>query len=139
MVIPVNLNPLSELAYDVTRIMRTEHLIALFFLFLSDFVSGIIAAYISGNVLESKRWINGVLRKALIFLIIFCLGIVSAVVEQPYIYFIFLFLFGTGELKSIFENLEKAKMPGMGEISTILNTIIEHILKKIKAFGDKFK
>ena len=133
------LRPLNNFLLDLTQIIQTEHLILLFVLFVVDFFSGICSAFISEKEIESKKWIDGLLRKSVIFLTVFSLGVVSAVVDQPFIFITFYLLFVFGELKSIFENLEKIGIPGMKDISNIFDNFTKHIVKKIRAFFDKFK
>lgn len=133
------LKPLNDFLLDLTQIMRTEHLILLFVLFVVDFFSGICSAFISDADIESKKWIDGLLRKSVIFLTVFSLGVVSAVLDQPLIFTTFFLLFVFGELKSIFENLEKIGVPGMKDISNIFDNFTKNIVKKVRAFFDKFK
>lgn len=132
------LRPLNDFLIDLTQIMKTEYLILLFVLFVVDFFSGICSAFISDTEMKSKKWIDGLLRKSVIFLTVFSLGVVSAVLEQPLIFFTFFLLFVFGELKSIFENLEKIGIPGMKDISSIFDNLTKHIAKKIKTFFEKF-
>lgn len=132
------LRPLNDFLIDLTQIMKTEYLILLFVLFVVDFFSGICSAFISDTEMKSKKWIDGLLRKSVIFLTVFSLGVVSAVLEQPLIFFTFFLLFVFGELKSIFENLEKIGIPGMKDISSIFDNFTKHIAKKIKTFFEKF-
>ena len=132
------LRPLNDFLIDLTQIMKTEYLILLFVLFVVDFFSGICSAFISDTEMKSKKWIDGLLRKSVIFLTVFSLGVVSAVLEQPSIFFTFFLLFVFGELKSIFENLEKIGIPGMKDISSIFDNLTKHIAKKIKTFFEKF-
>ena len=132
------LKPLNDFLLDLTQIMRTEHLILLFVLFVVDFFSGICSAFISDTEIESKKWIDGLLRKSVIFLTVFTLGVVSAVLDQPLIFFTFFLLFVFGELKSIFENLEKMGIPGMKDISNIFDNFTKHVVEKIRTFFEKF-
>ena len=132
------LRPLNDFLIDLTQIMKTEYLILLFVLFVVDFFSGICSAFISDTEMKSKKWIDGLLRKSVIFLTVFSLGVVSAVLEQPLIFFTFFLLFVFGELKSIFENLEKIGIPGMKDISSIFDNFTKYIAKKIKTFFEKF-
>lgn len=133
------LKPLNDFLLDLTQIMRTEHLILLFVLFVVDFFSGICSAFISDTEIGSKKWIDGLLRKSVIFLTVFSLGVVSAVLDQPFIFTTFFLLFVFGELKSIFENLEKIGVPGMKDISNIFDNFTKRIVKKVRAFFDTFK
>ena len=132
------LRPLNDFLIDLTQIMKTEYLILLFVLFVVDFFSGICSAFISDTEIKSKKWIDGLLRKSVIFLTVFSLGVVSAVLDQPLIFFTFFLLFVFGELKSIFENLEKIGIPGMEDISNIFDNFTKYIVKKIRAFFEKF-
>ena len=132
------LRPLNDFLIDLTQLMKTEYLILLFVLFVVDFFSGICSAFISDTEMKSKKWIDGLLRKSVIFLTVFSLGVVSAVLEQPLIFFTFFLLFVFGELKSIFENLEKIGIPGMKDISSIFDNFTKYIAKKIKTFFEKF-
>ena len=132
------LKPLNDFLLDLTQIMRTEHLILLFVLFVVDFFSGICSAFISDTDIKSKKWIDGLLRKSVIFLTVFSLGVVSAVLDQPLIFFTFFLLFVFGELKSIFENLEKMGIPGMKDISNIFDNFTKHVVEKIRTFFEKF-
>ena len=132
------LKPLNDFLLDLTQIMRTEHLILLFVLFVVDFFSGICSAFISDTDIKSKKWIDGLLRKSVIFLSVFSLGVVSAVLDQPFIFFTFFLLFVFGELKSIFENLEKIGIPGMKDISNIFDNFTKRVVKKIRTFFEKF-
>ena len=133
------LRPLNDFLIDLTQIMKTEYLILLFVLFVVDFFSGICSAFISDTEIKSKKWIDGLLRKSVIFLTVFSLGVVSAVLDQPLIFFTFFLLFVFGELKSIFENLEKIGIPGMKDISNIFDNFTKHVVKKIRTFFEKFK
>ena len=132
------LKPLNDFLLDLTQIMRTEHLILLFVLFVVDFFSGICSAFISDTDIKSKKWIDGLLRKSVVFLTVFSLGVVSAVLDQPLIFFTFFLLFVFGELKSIFENLEKMGIPGMKDISNIFDNFTKHVVEKIRTFFEKF-
>ena len=114
------LRPLNDLLIDLTQIMKTEYLILLFVLFVVDFFSGICSAFISETEIESKKWIDGLLRKSVIFLTVFSIGVVSAVLDQPLIFFTFFLLFVFGELKSIFDNF------------------IKNVVRKIRTFFEKF-
>ena len=132
------LRPLNDFLIDLTQIMKTEYLILLFVLFVVDLFSGICSAFISDTDIKSKKWIDGLLRKSVIFLTVFSLGVVSAVLDQPLIFFTFFLLFVFGELKSIFENLEKIGIPGMKDISNIFDNFTKHVVKKIRTFFEKF-
>ena len=132
------LRPLNDFLIDLTQIMKTEYLILLFVLFVVDLFSGICSAFISDTEIKSKKWIDGLLRKSVIFLTVFSLGVVSAVLDQPLIFFTFFLLFVFGELKSIFENLEKIGIPGMKDISSIFDNFTKHVIKKIRTFFEKF-
>ena len=132
------LRPLNDFLIDLTQIMKTEYLILLFVLFVVDLFSGICSAFISDTDIKSKKWIDGLLRKSVIFLTVFSLGVVSAVLDQPLIFFTFFLLFVFGELKSIFENLEKIGIPGMKDISSIFDNFTKHVIKKIRTFFEKF-
>lgn len=132
------LRPLNDFLIDLTQIMKTEYLILLFVLFVVDFFSGICSAFISDTEIKSKNWIDGLLRKSVIFLTVFSLGVVSAVLDQPLIFFTFFLLFVFGELKSIFENLEKIGIPGMKDISNIFDNFTKRVVKKIRTFFEKF-
>ena len=132
------LRPLNDFLIDLTQIMKTEYLILLFVLFVVDFFSGICSAFISDTEIKSKKWIDGLLRKSVIFLTVFSLGVVSAVLDQPLIFFTFFLLFVFGELKSIFENLEKIGIPGMKDISNIFDNFTKHVVRKIRTFFEKF-
>ena len=133
------LRPLNDFLIDLTQIMKTEYLILLFVLFVVDFFSGICSAFISDTEVKSKKWIDGLLRKSVIFLTVFSLGVVSAVLDQPLMFFTFFLLFVFGELKSIFENLEKIGIPGMKDISNIFDNFTKHVVRKIRTFFEKFK
>lgn len=132
------LRPLNDFLIDLTQIMKTEYLILLFVLFVVDLFSGICSAFISDTDIKSKKWIDGLLRKSVIFLTVFSLGVVSAVLDQPLIFFTFFLLFVFGELKSIFENLEKIGIPGMKDISNIFDNFTKHVVEKIRTFFEKF-
>ena len=132
------LRPLNDFLIDLTQIMKTEYLILLFVLFVVDFFSGICSAFISDTEIKSKKWIDGLLRKSVIFLTVFSLGVVSAVLDQPLIFFTFFLLFVFGELKSIFENLEKIGIPGMKDISNIFDNFTKHVVIKIRTFFENF-
>ena len=132
------LRPLNDFLIDLTQIMKTEYLILLFVLFVVDLFSGICSAFISDTDIKSKKWIDGLLRKSVIFLTVFSLGVVSAVLDQPLIFFTFFLLFVFGELKSIFENLEKIGIPGMKDISNIFDNFTKCVVKKIRTFFEKF-
>ena len=132
------LRPLNDLLVDLTQIMKTEYLILLFVLFVVDFFSGICSAFISDTEIKSKKWIDGLLRKSVIFLTVFSLGVVSAVLDQPLIFFTFFLLFVFGELKSIFDNLEKIGIQGMKDISNIFDNFTKNVVRKIRTFFEKF-
>lgn len=132
------LRPLNDFLIDLTQIMKTEYLILLFVLFVVDFFSGMCSAFISDTEVKSKKWIDGLLRKSVIFLTVFSLGVVSAVLDQPLIFFTFFLLFVFGELKSIFENLEKIGIPGMKDISNIFDNFTKRVVRKIRTFFEKF-
>ena len=132
------LRPLNDFLIDLTQIMKTEYLILLFILFVVDLFSGICSAFISDTEIESKKWIDGLLRKSVIFLTVFSLGVVSAVLDQPSIFITFFFLFIFGELKSIFDNLETIGIPGMKDISSIFDNFTKHVVEKIRTFFEKF-
>ena len=132
------LRPLNDLLIDLTQILKTEYLILLFVLFVVDFFSGICSAFISETEIESKKWIDGLLRKSVIFLTVFSIGVVSAVLDQPLIFFTFFLLFVFGELKSIFDNLEMIGIPGMKDISNIFDNFTKHVVEKIRTFFEKF-
>ena len=132
------LRPLNDFLIDLTQIMKTEYLILLFVLFVVDLFSGICSAFISDTDIKSKKLIDGLLRKSVIFLTVFSLGVVSAVLDQPLIFFTFFLLFVFGELKSIFENLEKIGIPGMKDISNIFDNFTKHVVEKIRTFFEKF-
>ena len=132
------LRPLNDFLINLTQIMKTEYLILLFVLFVVDLFSGICSAFISDTDIKSKKWIDGLLRKSVIFLTVFSLGVVSAVLDQPLIFFTFFLLFVLGELKSIFENLEKMGIPGMKDISNIFDNFTKHVVEKIGTFFEKF-
>lgn len=132
------LRPLNDFLIDLTQIMKTEYLILLFVLFVVDFFSGICSAFISDTEIKSKKWIDGLLRKSVIFLTVFSLGVVSAVLDQPLIFFTFFLLFVFGELKSIFENLEKMGIPGMKDVSNIFDNFTKHVVIKIRTFFENF-
>jgi len=132
------LRPLNDFLIDLTQIMKTEYLILLFVLFVVDFFSGICSAFISDTEIKSKKWIDGLLRKSVIFLTVFSLGVVSAVLDQPLIFFTFFLLFVFGELKSIFDNLEKMGIPGMKDISNIFDNFTKHVVEKIRTFFENF-
>ena len=132
------LRPLNDFLINLTQIMKTEYLILLFVLFVVDLFSGICSAFISDTEIKSKKWIDGLLRKSVIFLTVFSLGVVSAVLDQPLIFFTFFLLFVFGELKSIFENLEKIGIPGMKDISNIFDNFTKHVVRKIRTFFEKF-
>ena len=132
------LRPLNDFLIDLTQIMKTEYLILLFVLFVVDLFSGICSAFISDTDIKSKKLIDGLLRKSVIFLTVFSLGVVSAVLDQPLIFFTFFLLFVFGELKSIFENLEKIGIPGMKDISNIFDNFTKRVVKKIRTFFEKF-
>ena len=132
------LRPLNDFLIDLTQIMKTEYLILLFVLFVVDFFSGICSAFISDTEIKSKKWIDGLLRKSVIFLTVFSLGVVSAVLDQPLIFFTFFLLFVFGELKSIFDNLEKIGIQGMKDISNIFDNFTNNVVRKIRTFFEKF-
>ena len=132
------LRPLNDFLIDLTQIMKTEYLILLFVLFVVDFFSGICSAFISDTEIKSKKWIDGLLRKSVIFLTVFSLGVVSAVLDQPLIFFTFFLLFVFGELKSIFDNLEKIGIQGMKDVSNIFDNFTKNVVRKIRTFFENF-
>ena len=129
---------LDKFFIELTQTMRTEHLIALAFIFVVDFLTGITAAKISGKEIKSSKWIDGLLRKVSIFLALFGVGIVSVLLEKKVIFVIFYGLFMLGELKSIFENMANMGIPRMEEITNMINVLIDHVIRIMKEFFEKF-
>ena len=129
---------LDKFFIELTQTMRTEHLIALAFIFVVDFLTGITAAKISGKEIKSSKWIDGLLRKVSIFLALFGMGIVSALMEKKVIFVIFYGLFMLGELKSIFENMANMGIPRMEEITNTINVLIDRTIRIMEEFFEKF-
>ncbi len=129
---------LDKFFIELTQTMRTEHLIALAFIFIVDFLTGITASKITGKKIKSSKWIDGLLRKVSIFLALFGLGIVSVLLEKKVIFVIFYGLFMLGELKSIFENMANMGIPRMEEITNMTNVLIDHVIRIVKEFFEKF-
>ncbi len=129
---------LDKFFIELTQTMRTEHLIALAFIFIVDFLTGITASKITGKKIKSSKWIDGLLRKVSIFLALFGLGIVSVLLEKKVIFVIFYGLFMLGELKSIFENMANMGIPRMEEITNMTNVLIDHVIRIMKEFFEKF-
>ena len=129
---------LDKFFIELTQTMRTEHLIALVFIFIVDFLTGITAAKITGKKIKSSKWIDGLLRKVSIFLALFGMGIVSALMEKKVIFVIFYGLFMLGELKSIFENMANMGIPRMEEITNTINVLIDRTIRIMEEFFEKF-
>lgn len=129
---------LDKFFIELTQTMRTEHLIALAFIFIVDFLTGITASKITGKKIKSSKWIDGLLRKVSIFLALFGVGIVSVLLEKKVIFVIFYGLFMLGELKSIFENMANMGIPRMEEITNMTNVLIDHVIRIMKEFFEKF-
>ena len=129
---------LDKFFIELTQTMRTEHLIALAFIFIVDFLTGITASKITGKKIKSSKWIDGLLRKVSIFLALFGLGIVSVLLGKKVIFVIFYGLFMLGELKSIFENMANMGIPRMEEITNMTNVLIDHVIRIMKEFFEKF-
>ena len=129
---------LDKFFIELTQTMRTEHLIALAFIFVVDFLTGITAAKISGKEIKSSKWIDGLLRKVSIFLTLFGMGVVSALMEKKVIFVTFYGLFMLGELKSIFENMANMGIPRMEEITNTINVLIDRTIRIMEEFFEKF-
>ena len=129
---------LDKFFIELTQTMRTEHLIALAFIFIVDFLTGITASKITGKKIKSSKWIDGLLRKVSIFLALFGLGIVSVLLGKKVIFVIFYGLFMLGELKSIFENMANMGIPRMEEITNMINVLIDRTIRIMEEFFEKF-
>ena len=124
---------------ELLKTIKVSQLVTLLVIFMTDFFTGIVGAKIQGQEIESKKWINGLLRKSQIFLMIFCIGLVTTLLHFPILYECFFWLFLLGEVKSIFENGVKMKLPYAKEISALVDTCSNHIVKKISSFTEKLK
>ena len=129
----------NEFIRELLDTIKTEQLVTMLVVFMTDFFSGIMGSKMQGEEIQSKKWINGLLRKSQIFLMIFCIGLVTTLLHYPLLYECFFWLFLLGEIKSIFENAIKMKIPFAAEISNIIDDFTTHLLKKISAYAEKLK
>lgn len=129
----------DEFIRELLDTIKTKQLVTMLVVFMTDFFSGMMGAKMQGEEIQSKKWINGLLRKSQIFLMIFCIGLVTTLLHYPLLYEWFFWLFLLGEIKSIFENAIKIKIPFAAEISNIIDDFTTHLLKKISAYAEKFK
>ncbi len=129
----------NEFIRELLDTIKTKQLVTMLVVFMTDFFSGIMGSKMQGEEIQSKKWINGLLRKSQIFLMIFCIGLVTTLLHYPLLYECFFWLFLLGEIKSIFENAIKMKMPFAAEISNIIDNFTTHLLKKISAYAEKLK
>ena len=129
----------DEFIRELLDTIKTKQLVTMLVVFMTDFFSGMMGAKMQGEEIQSKKWINGLLRKSQIFLMIFCIGLVATLLHYPLLYEWFFWLFLLGEIKSIFENAIKIKIPFAAEISNIIDDFTTHLLKKISAYAEKFK
>lgn len=129
----------SEFVRDLLETIKTRQLVTMLVVFMTDFFSGVMGSKMQGETIESKKWINGLLRKSQIFLMIFCIGLVTTLLHYPLLYECFFWLFLMGEVKSIFENAIKMNIPFAKEISNIIDDFTTHLLKKISAYAEKLK
>lgn len=129
----------SEFVRDLLETIKTRQLVTMLVVFMTDFFSGVMGSKMQGETIESKKWINGLLRKSQIFLMIFCIGLVTTLLHYPLLYECFFWLFLMGEVKSIFENAIKMNIPFAKEISNIIDNFTTRLLKKISAYAEKLK
>lgn len=129
----------NEFIRELLDTIKTSQLVTMLVVFMTDFFSGIMGSKMQGEEIQSKKWINGLLRKSQIFLMIFCIGLVTTLLHYPLLYECFFWLFLLGEIKSIFENAIKMKIPFAAEISNIIDNFTTQLLKKISAYAEKFK
>ena len=129
----------NEFIRELLDTIKTSQLVTMLVVFMTDFFSGIIGSKMQVEEIQSKKWINGLLRKSQIFLMIFCIGFVTTLLHYPLLYECFFWLFLLGEIKSIFENAIKMKIPFAAEISNIIDDFTTHLLKKISAYAEKLK
>ena len=129
----------DEFIRELLDTIKTKQLVTMLVVFMTDFFSGMMGSKMQGEEIQSKKWINGLLRKSQIFLMIFCIGLVTTLLHYPLLYECFFWLFLLGEIKSIFENAIKIKIPFAAEISNIIDDFTTHLLKKISAYAEKFK
>lgn len=129
----------NEFIRELLDTIKTKELVTMLVVFMTDFFSGIMGCKMQGEEIQSKKWINGLLRKSQIFLMIFCIGLVTTLLHYPLLYECFFWLFLLGEIKSIFENAIKMKIPFAAEISNIIDNFTTQLLKKISAYAEKLK
>ena len=129
----------NEFIRELLDTIKTSQLVTMLVVFMTDFFSGIIGSKMQVEEIQSKKWINGLLRKSQIFLMIFCIGLVTTLLHYPLLYECFFWLFLLGEIKSIFENAIKLKIPFAAEISNIIDNFTTQLLKKISAYAEKLK
>ena len=129
----------NEFIRELLDTIKTSQLVTMLVVFMTDFFSGIIGSKMQVEEIQSKKWINGLLRKSQIFLMIFCIGLVTTLLNYPLLYECFFWLFLLGEIKSIFENAIKMKIPFAAEISNIIDNFTTQLLKKISAYAEKLK
>ena len=129
----------NEFIRELLDTIKTSQLVTMLVVFMTDFFSGIIGSKMQVEEIQSKKWINGLLRKSQIFLMIFCIGLVTTLLHYPLLYECFFWLFLLGEIKSIFENAIKMKIPFAAEISNIIDNFTTQLLKKISAYAEKLK
>lgn len=129
----------NEFIRELLDTIKTSQLVTMLVVFMTDFFSGIMGSKMQGEEIQSKKWINGLLRKSQIFLMIFCIGLVTTLLHYPLLYECFFWLFLLGEIKSIFENAIKMKIPFAAEISNIIDNFTTQLLKKISAYAEKLK
>ena len=129
----------NEFIRELLDTIKTSQLVTMLVVFMTDFFAGIIGSKMQGEEIQSKKWINGLLRKSQIFLMIFCIGLVTTLLHYPLLYECFFWLFLLGEIKSIFENAIKMKIPFAAEISNIIDNFTTQLLKKISAYAEKLK
>lgn len=129
----------NEFIRELLDTIKTNQLVTMLVVFMTDFFAGIMGSKMQGEEIQSKKWINGLLRKSQIFLMIFCIGLVTTLLHYPLLYECFFWLFLLGEIKSIFENAIKMKIPFAAEISNIIDDFTTHLLKKISAYAEKLK
>ena len=129
----------SEFVRELLETIKTRQLVTMLVVFMTDFFSGVMGSKMQDEIIESKKWINGLLRKSQIFLMIFCIGLVTTLLHYPLLYECFFWLFLMGEVKSIFENAIKMNIPFAKEISNIIDNFTTLLLKKISAYAEKLK
>lgn len=129
----------NEFIRELLDTIKTKQLVTMLVVFMTDFFAGIMGSKMQGEEIQSKKWINGLIRKSQIFLMIFCIGLVTTLLHYPLLYECFFWLFLLGEIKSIFENAIKMKIPFAAEISNIIDNFTTLLLKKISAYAEKLK